>query len=295
MALRDQPYIPLYIQDIMTDEKLNECCAATHGIYIKGVMCLMHKSETYGKILLKQKYKEIASKEKCMEYGLSFQLVKHLPYTQLEIYSALRDLVREKVCYWAGDYFCQKRMINDNELSIKRAKSGKKGGEKTQKNNKDFAKANTQANSEDENEVVIDNEIIKLGESEEKTIKFISEKFGITEMKHFLNYKTIHDCVVCQYNQGEELFKHFKDQIWNYFMYKERAKEKLHAFKTFIGIHEEKFNDGGWNAENWIKKYLELNGEENNNSVYPKDDEKPKVYYSKKRKHETDLTKIKKS
>ena len=44
MALRDQPYLPLYIHDIMVDEKLNECCAATHGIYIKGLMCLMHKS-----------------------------------------------------------------------------------------------------------------------------------------------------------------------------------------------------------------------------------------------------------
>jgi len=55
MALRDQPYLPLYVQDIMTDEKLNECSAASHGIYIKGIMCLMHKSETYGKIMLKHK------------------------------------------------------------------------------------------------------------------------------------------------------------------------------------------------------------------------------------------------
>ena len=58
MALRDQPYLPLYIQDIMTDEELNECSASTHGIYIKGIICLMHKSKAYGKILLKQKYKQ---------------------------------------------------------------------------------------------------------------------------------------------------------------------------------------------------------------------------------------------
>lgn len=25
MALRDQPYLPLYVQDFLTDEKLREC------------------------------------------------------------------------------------------------------------------------------------------------------------------------------------------------------------------------------------------------------------------------------
>ena len=81
MALRDQPYIPLYIQDVMTDEKLNECCASTHGIYIKGIMCLMHKSEAYGKILLKQKFKK--SDDVCSNFAL--QLKKHLPYSEAEI------------------------------------------------------------------------------------------------------------------------------------------------------------------------------------------------------------------
>lgn len=291
MALRDQPYIPLYVQDIMTDEKLNECTAATHGIYIKGVMCLMHKSEYYGKILLKQKYKEIASKENDKAYGLSFQLDKHLPYTQLEIYSALRDLEVEKVCYWEGDFFCQKRMITDNELSLKRAKSGKKGGEKTQENNKEFAKANKQASSE--NEYVIDNEI-EINESVIKTIDFISKKFGITEMNHFLNYRLIYNCSVCQYNLGEEKFKHFKDQCWNYFIYKDLAKEKLHAIKTFIGTPEEQYLDGGWNAENWIKKHTDIKNKEKGieSTIYPSDQSEGKKYPSViKTKSEPDLLK----
>lgn len=149
MALRNQPYIPLYIQDIMTDEKLNECSASTHGIYIKGIMCLMHKSENYGKILLKQKYKQNKSKIK----ALAYQLVKHLPYTETEIENALTELVDEKVCHFEGDYLCQKRMVKDNELSLVRAKAGKKGGDKTK-----FAIAKVQANTESEYETEYEGE-----------------------------------------------------------------------------------------------------------------------------------------
>lgn len=125
MALRDQPYIPLYIQDIMTDEKLNECSASTHGIYIKGIMCLMHKSKTYGKILLKQKYWQ--NENICQSFAT--QLVKHLPYLIEEIENAIKELLDEEVCYIENHYLCQKRMIEDNETSLKRSIAGKKGAE----------------------------------------------------------------------------------------------------------------------------------------------------------------------
>lgn len=148
MALRDQPYIPLYVQDIMTDEKLNECSAATHGVYIKGIMCLMHKSENYGKILLKQKYKQTESKEN----NFALMLATHLPYDVATILAAINELLVEGVCHFEEDFLVQKRMVNDGKLSISRSLSGKKGGEITQKNNKDFAKANIKANSEYESE-----------------------------------------------------------------------------------------------------------------------------------------------
>lgn len=150
MSLRNQPYLPLYIQDIMTDEKLNECSAATHGVYIKGIMCLMHKSKDYGMLLLKQKHKQ----KKSMELNLAHQLVKHLPYTIEEIQLSLQELIQEEVCFWEGDFFCQKRMIKDNKISLARSKSGKKGGNKTQL----FAKAKIKANPENENENDNDNE-----------------------------------------------------------------------------------------------------------------------------------------
>lgn len=150
MALRDQPYLPLYIQDIMTDEKLNECCAATHGVYIKGIMCLMHKSEIYGKILLKQKYRQTGSKE----HNFALMLANHLPYAVDVIFAAILELIEEDVCQFEGDYLVQKRMVSDGELSIKRSLSGKKGGVETQKKNKKLAKAKSKPNAEYEYEIL---------------------------------------------------------------------------------------------------------------------------------------------
>lgn len=162
MALRDQPYLPLYIQDIMTDEKLNECSAATHGIYIKGLMCLMHKSHTYGKILLKQKYKQ--SENKCLNFAR--QLVKHLPYSVDEISAAISELIDEDVCHFEGDYICQRRMIKDNDVSEKRVKAGQKGGKFAQAK----VKAKHQANSENEYEYENENENDNSLKKSEKTL-----------------------------------------------------------------------------------------------------------------------------
>jgi len=157
MALRDQPYLPLYIQDIMTDEKLNECSAATHGIYIKGIMCLMHKFENYGKLLLKQKHKQSDKQSK----NFALLITKHTPYSIEEIEKAIDELIEEEVLVFEGDFLVQRRMVKDNELSLKRSKAGKQGGE-----NSSFAKANhqanTQPNSENENESEIENEVKKI-------------------------------------------------------------------------------------------------------------------------------------
>lgn len=193
MALRNQPYIPLYIQDIMTDEKLNECSASTHGIYIKGIMCLMHKSEEYGKILLKQKYKQNGSKYK----NFACQLAKNLLYTEKEIEVALEELIREGVCYFDDDSLCQKRMIRDNEISLKRSVSGKIGGEKTKNNNtistkkqNNFALAKSEANSEYENtnEYVIEikNDIVNRVENFKLEVGLYS--YPEKTLSDFFNY-----------------------------------------------------------------------------------------------------------
>jgi hypothetical protein len=105
----------------MTDEKLNECCAATHGIFIKGIMCLMHKSEEYGKIVLKQKDQQTDNTVR----NFAAKIQKHVPYSIPEIEAALFELIAEKVVYIEGNSLCQKRMIEDNIKSEVKAKAGK--------------------------------------------------------------------------------------------------------------------------------------------------------------------------
>lgn len=175
MALRDQPYLPLYIQDYLTDEKLNECSAATQGIYIK-LMCLLHKSETYGKILLKQKYKQ--NESMCLNFAS--QVANHLPFSKLELESAIKELINENVCYLENEFLCQKRMIKDNDLSLKRSKAGKKGGD----NNK-FAKAKVKANIEANSEYEYEN--IFILDSKE-FYKNESERVNDIKYNSFVNY-----------------------------------------------------------------------------------------------------------
>lgn len=149
MALRDQPYIPLYIQDFLTDEKLIECSAQATGVYVR-LMCIMHKSEEYGKILLKQKDKQ--SNEQDINFAV--KLAKQMPYTIEVVLASVRELIAEKVIHIEGDFLCQKRMIKDNKLSLVRASAGSKGGKFAQAKAKPKEVPNTEI--EDVND--IDNE-----------------------------------------------------------------------------------------------------------------------------------------
>jgi hypothetical protein len=149
MSKRNQPYLPLYVQDFLTDEKLAECSAASTGVYIR-LMCIMHKSEHYGKILLKQKYKQ--NEQQILNFAT--MIAKQFPYPFDIIVSSLCELLEENVLQIDGDFLIQKRMVKDSEISDKRSESGSKGGKKTANKNesfaKEFAKAKVQANSENE-------------------------------------------------------------------------------------------------------------------------------------------------
>lgn len=160
MSLRNQPYIPLYVQDFMTDEKLNECSAAANGVYIR-LMCLMHKSEEYGTILLKQKDKQSSSNVE----NFANKLVKNMPFTVEEICSGLTELIEENVIQIEGDKLFQKRMIKDNYISEIRASAGLKGAKGKQKGKQnsdfaaDFAKAKPEAKTKQNTENEYENEI----------------------------------------------------------------------------------------------------------------------------------------
>lgn len=153
MALRNQPYIPLYVQDFMTDEKLMECSASATGVYVR-VMCVMHKSKDYGTILLKQNDKQTESTVN----NFALKLAKFLPYPTNIILSGLEELINEEVLSIDGDILSQKRMLKDSIISDKRSLAGSKGGQKTTVKNQTFALAKSEANSENESESEYENE-----------------------------------------------------------------------------------------------------------------------------------------
>jgi hypothetical protein len=145
MALRGQPYLPLYVKDFQTDEKLLECSAAATGIYIR-LLCIMHQSSEYGTILLKQKDKQ--NESTCLNFAC--KLLRFMPYEQDVIFNGLQELVDNDVIQMTSSKLSQKRMVKDNLISVKRAAAGRKGGKKT----REIAKAKVQANTEIANEYV---------------------------------------------------------------------------------------------------------------------------------------------
>lgn len=123
MALRDQPYIPLYVQDVLTDEKLIECSAESHGVYFR-LLCILHKQDTYGLLCLKQKHKQNPSKLICF----ASMLARQMPFKTETIAKALEELTEENVLVIEGDALFQKRMVHDGQISLMRKEVGKKGG-----------------------------------------------------------------------------------------------------------------------------------------------------------------------
>ena len=149
MARKDLPFLKLYVQDLLTDEKLMECSAQAHGVYLR-LLCILFKCTPRGKILLKQKDKQ--SDNQIENFAL--KLAKHMPFSVDVISAGLTGLIDEKVVNFNISTLTQKRMYEDGLLSEIRSQSGSNGGKTTQKNNKKFAKAKTQASAEYEYEYI---------------------------------------------------------------------------------------------------------------------------------------------
>lgn len=217
MALRNQPYLPLYVQDFLTDEKLMECSAKATGVYIR-ILCMMHKSEMYGTFLLKQKDKQ--NESNIVNFAL--KLAKFLPYTLEVIQSSLVELTDEGVLEIEGDLLSQKRMVKDGNISDKRALAGSKGGKKTLGAGGVFAQAKFKANSEDENEDEIkDNNDTNLSYKNtllknENWKKTISDHFKISipEVEIKLNQFYNHlQTDLKNHPSMNEFAKHFKNWL----------------------------------------------------------------------------------
>lgn len=183
MALRNQPYIPLYIQDYLTDEKLSMCSWSTQGIYIK-ILCILHKQKEYGQILFKQNDKQNIS----MISNFALILIKFLPCQLNEMEFALSELIDYDVLQIDGCNLQQKRMIKDGLISEARSKAAKKGGgnpnlfkqntkhefkQKDKQKHEYEIEVENEVDNDNDNEIEIKKNKVNIYDSELETLIFV--------------------------------------------------------------------------------------------------------------------------
>lgn len=161
MALRDQPYIPLYVDDFISDEKLRLCSAEAHGVYTL-ILLNMHKMDEYGVIKLSRRDKKSDSQI----INFASLLLALLPFEFDVIERSLDELVDRGVLTINGDTLYQKRMRNDGKLSETRAQAGSKGGKTKAKRKQNESKTPSKSEAKNEQNPVIvivnDNEDIDI-------------------------------------------------------------------------------------------------------------------------------------
>ena len=166
MALRNQPYLPLYVKDFRSDDKLARCSASSHGVYIL-LLCILHSEQEYGKILLRQKERQNVSTIK----NFADVFVRMMPFGADEIEIALTELVDFDVIQIDGDTLYQKRMVKDGKISEIRASAGKKGSDITNsKTSFAAAKSSAKRSSKKQQNTVIVNEYENATESESNNV-----------------------------------------------------------------------------------------------------------------------------
>ena len=203
MALRNQPYFPLYVQDYLTDERLLKCKLSSQGVYIR-ILCHMHKSETYG-VLFISDYERANNVEIIESYKAKLKQNKNCAYLNYDlsqiaesvhvvcaltgyggdvIMPAIIDLLAYNVIVLEHEFIIQKRMYADGLNSLKKAEAGKKGGQGRKKEVvlKIINKAKHKQNTEYEYESEYENEINKKGAFRKKLD--LSPLFEQVFMKH---------------------------------------------------------------------------------------------------------------
>jgi uncharacterized phage protein (TIGR02220 family) len=167
----------------MTDEKLIECSAEATGVYVR-IMCLMHKSEEYGKISLREKDRQTTN----IVSNFALKISKQMPWTLDVVERGIIELLEDGVLFIEGENLCQKRMIKDNHISVERSKSGKKGAFFASAKYTANSGTNYSANAEYEYENESENN--SKNESE-KLIEKVYEVFNAVQQTFFAKKRPI--------------------------------------------------------------------------------------------------------
>lgn len=142
------PWFKLFAADWNGSQRLKFCSAASHGLLIN-LLCLAHDSDPYGHIVLKEKF---AAAGVPVTVGFGEQLSRVLPFSAADIAVWLDELVEEGIVSfdsaqddkrfnaslgsavddgdgkYEGVSMVFGKLIHEHELSLKRARVGRKGG-----------------------------------------------------------------------------------------------------------------------------------------------------------------------
>lgn len=80
----------------------------------------------------------------------------------------------------------------------------------------------------------------------------ILDYFGFSEMRNPDKLQQITTFLNILFTDGKT--EQFREQFEAYKLYKEKSATAKHSFPRFLGTIEERYIDGGWNQENWMKK-----------------------------------------
>lgn len=250
MALRNQPYLPLFVKDYSNDVKLRRCSAASAGVY-SFLLCYLHTCDEYGAIKLTSNEK--TSADQLVNFS---KLVRTLlPYDIEVIVSALRELIELGVMTIDGDKLYQKRMVKDGKLSEKRSEAGKKGGKSTQTKNKAKSKQNPSNKVEvnrTTDSLVTDDIDSEIEAKKSVLIDDMVSHFKYTAPQHNKQRSSIRDFVNSLPHKGKLEFMLLEFDAFKALMEGREEKYRIKV-NSFIGTQREAWDDGKWD-DNWAEQ-----------------------------------------
>ena len=281
MSLRDQPYLPLYVDRFSADEDLRYCSASATGVHIRA-MCLFHKSKSglYGSISLLHEFAlgfGIPNGQANGEHDgkptpqqLAKQFAKQFPYTEEVILSGLNELLEHNVYFFNGLDLCQAGMIKQGQISDKRKDSGMKGVKKRQENQKkkkNFGIPNGQqvGEAKDEAKYITTTTITNTSKKEEDSIGGKGEKEG--EEIENLDAQIENYVREMTYEVGEFMEVYFKSQKYSFvreqlamanYMDEGMLKEWAKAFNLYLITSGTNLSDSGKTVKqesDWSKHF----------------------------------------
>ena len=223
----------------------------------------MHKSEDYGKILFKQKFKQNVS----MTKNFALQISKQLPFDLQTIEFALQELIDEGVLILDGETLLQKRMVKDGEISVKRSEAAKSGGGNPnlfKQNPKHQFKQNPKQNPEYENENENENEVENVNEngSEKLILQFDEFRKAYPGVKRGLQteLKTIK-----KHKDWKTIIPQLEQSLKSQHFAREENRKKGNFVPDWKHL-QTYINQRSWEEEIIINQNTNNNGKTGNNS-----------------------------